>query len=144
MRTYLGLGSNLGERKKNIENALGALREDINISKLKVSSFYETEPIGGPPQGLFINAVAECFYSSSASDLLSLIEKIENKLLRTREGKNSPRTIDIDILLFGEEVYDTPKLKIPHPRIKQRLFVLLPLSEFLPEYRTYALDLQKH
>ena len=123
---------------------MSALGQDDYVSKLTISSLYETEPVGGPPQRLFINAVAECIYSSSATELLSLIKKIEDKLMRTREGKNLPRTIDIDILLFGDEIHNTSTLKIPHPRMKQRLFVLLPLSEFLPEYHSYALDLQKH
>jgi 2-amino-4-hydroxy-6-hydroxymethyldihydropteridine diphosphokinase len=103
------------------------------IRVTKVSSFYETEPVGGPPQPMYLNAVAEIECSLSARELLRHLQRIENELGRKREGKDFPRTIDLDILFFGNQVIDEPDLKVPHPRLHERSFVLDPLNEIAPE-----------
>ena len=131
---YLSIGSNLGDRATNLQSAVTALSELKDVSNLRLSTIIETAPIGGPKQPDYLNAVIECEYSNTAYQLLKCIREIEKQGKRQRLGLNHPRTIDIDILLFGDESHDTDDLAIPHPRMHQREFVLRPLSEFLPEY----------
>ena len=128
---YLGLGSNLGNREQNLRQALTALNEQ-NIYIRKVSSFIETEPEGGPPQGKFINAVAEVSTEIPPLELMHRIQSIEFQLGRKRTESNGPRTLDIDILLYDQIIVNTPELTIPHPRLWQRDFVLIPLHEIAP------------
>jgi 2-amino-4-hydroxy-6-hydroxymethyldihydropteridine diphosphokinase len=131
---YLGLGSNLGDRKQNLLKAVDALQELDGLSHVRLSQIIETVPVGGPQQGDYLNAVVECHCSVNAIQLFGQVQIIEQQLRRQRLGKNHPRTIDIDILLFGDESHTSDALTIPHPRMHQREFVMRPLAEFLPEY----------
>lgn len=129
---YLGLGSNQGERGKNISLAIEELKKN-GLAIQKVSRLLETEPVGGPPQGQFLNAVLKAETSLSPIDLLEKINTIEKQLGRKRTIKNGPRTIDIDILLFDNLRLDTPDLILPHPRMRERDFVMTPLREIEPD-----------
>lgn len=128
---YLGLGSNLGDRAGNIAKAV-ALLQDNRITILKMSTVIETEPVGGPPQGKFLNAVAKVETDFSAQELLSRCQDIEKQLGRLRDIVNGPRTMDIDILLYDQLRLQTPSLVIPHPRMWERSFVMDPLREMEP------------
>jgi len=132
VRAYIALGSNLGDRKRNMEAAIEKLARIDGVEVTKASSFYETEPVGGPPQGMYLNAVLEIECSLSAGELLRELRRVENELGRKRPGKNYPRTIDLDILLFGNDVIDEREVKVPHPRMHERSFVLDPLNEIAP------------
>jgi 2-amino-4-hydroxy-6-hydroxymethyldihydropteridine diphosphokinase len=132
---YIGLGSNLGDRHENIRKALKLLEGTGKVQILKVSSFYETAPEGYTEQGLFINACAEIETSIDPAELLALCQETESRLGRVRMIKWGPRTIDLDILLYGELVIDTPELKVPHPLMHERGFVLVPLAEIAPDVR---------
>jgi 2-amino-4-hydroxy-6-hydroxymethyldihydropteridine diphosphokinase len=134
---YLSLGSNLGEREENLRRACDAL-ETEHIRILKRSSLYETEPQDAGGQRWFLNMALECETRCFPMQLLTVLQKIEHKLGRVRgagSGRNAPRTIDIDILLFGPAIIDTAQLTIPHPRMLERRFVLEPLLEIAPELR---------
>ena len=131
---YLGLGSNLGDRKLNLLKAVDALQALDCLSHVRLSQIIETAPVGGPQQGDYLNAVVECHCSVSAIHLLEQVQIIERQLKRQRLGKNHPRTIDVDILLFGDESHTSDALTVPHPRMHQREFVMRPLADFLPEY----------
>lgn len=132
---YIALGSNLRDRQKNIKLALEYLKQDPVIEVRKVSSIIETEPQKAPPQPKFLNAVAKLQTSYSAHQLLKKLQEIEVKLGRktTPRVKNEPRTIDLDILLYGDFKIDEKELQIPHPRIWKRRFVTIPLKEIAPE-----------
>lgn len=130
---YLGLGSNLGDRGAYLDRAVAALRGSAGIHGLRLSPIYETAPVGGPVgQGAFINAAAEIEAELDPRALLDLLLKIEQELGRVRQERDGPRTIDLDLLLFGGTVCDDPTLTIPHPRLHQRLFVLRPLADLAP------------
>ena len=134
-KVFLSLGSNLGDRKKNILSCIENLR---NISKIKkVSSIYETKPFKVEvKQNDFLNLVVEIAYKNSPYDLLENISIIEKKLGRLRsEKRNEPREIDIDILFFDDLILDEKKLILPHPRFSERLFVLDPLNEIASEFK---------
>ncbi|MFA4991865.1 MAG: 2-amino-4-hydroxy-6-hydroxymethyldihydropteridine diphosphokinase [Candidatus Omnitrophota bacterium] len=133
LRCYIGLGSNLGDRQKNIDEAVRRLGSARGIEVKRVSSVYETEPVGGPPQGKYLNAVAEIETGLSPRELLTVTQAIEDGLGRTRTVRNGPRTIDLDILLCGGLEIDEPDLKIPHPRMKEREFVMKGLRELVDE-----------
>ncbi len=123
---YLGLGSNLGDRQANLDKALEFLSQRLRMGK--VSSIYDTEPMGDSNQPRFLNLVCQAFTRLEPSALLALAQGIERKLGRVgKSGK--PRTLDIDILLYGDRVVDTPELVIPHPKMTERAFVLIPLDE---------------
>jgi 2-amino-4-hydroxy-6-hydroxymethyldihydropteridine diphosphokinase len=127
---YLGLGSNLGNRQENLDQALKLLAQRMRLGK--VSSIYDTEPIGNVNQPRFLNMACEAFTRLSPEGLLALVKGIEQKLGRySRSGE--PRIIDIDVLLFGDQVVNTRDLVIPHPQIAERSFVLVPLSEIAPD-----------
>ena len=130
---YLGLGSNLGDREGNIRRALELLAAHPETRVVRVSSFHETEPVGPPGQGMYMNAAAAVTTRLTAEGLLVLCQEIEEALGRVRTVKWGPRTIDLDILLFGESVIDTGRLKVPHPLMHERRFVLEPLSEVAPD-----------
>lgn len=132
---YIGLGANLGKRGKNIGCALAFLREDAAIKVLKVSSVIETKPEGVLlPQPYFLNAVVKLRTSYTARQLLKKLQQIETQLGRTTpRPKNYPRTIDLDILLYGNARIKEKDLEIPHPRIHERQFVLEPLKEIAGE-----------
>ena len=126
---YIGIGSNLGDRRAYIEEATRLLGDTGGVSVKRISSVYETDPVGGMPQGKFLNGVIEIETDLGPGELLKALEKIEEKLGRVRASKNGPRTIDLDILYFGRENIDSADLVVPHPRISQREFVLKGLRE---------------
>ncbi|MBM4446530.1 MAG: 2-amino-4-hydroxy-6-hydroxymethyldihydropteridine diphosphokinase [Chloroflexi bacterium] len=128
---YLGLGSNLGDRKQNLTQALELLSKHVVIEK--VSPIYETEPVGYTEQPLFLNAVCRISTELNPRQLLRLAKKIETKLGRAPSLANAPRPIDIDILLYDNEVFSSKELTIPHPRLTERAFVLVPLAEIAPD-----------
>ena len=127
---YLGLGSNVGNRQENLERALGFLSERLRV--VKVSSIYDTEPLGNVNQPRFLNLVCQVYTTLVPTALLALAKGIESKLGRTGKS-NAPRPIDIDILFYGDQVMKTPELVIPHPRLAERAFVLVPLAEIAPD-----------
>jgi 2-amino-4-hydroxy-6-hydroxymethyldihydropteridine diphosphokinase len=128
---YLSLGSNLGDRAKNLRDCMERLGELGEVSK--VSSFYETEPMEVREQPWFLNCAVELKTDLSPQDLLAGIRDIEALLGRERRIGKGPRTIDIDILLLGDLVMDAPDLQVPHPTMHERRFVLAPLAEIAPE-----------
>jgi len=131
---YLGLGSNIGNREQHLETALAKLAApDLQIARL--SSVYETEPVGLAAQRTFLNLVAEIETDLFPIQLLTRIGKIEQALGRVRTVPNGPRTLDFDILLYGRAVIHSGKLEVPHPRMAERRFVLAPLAELAPELR---------
>ena len=129
---FLGIGSNLGDRRKNIRLALEKISRLKNTKIIKVSKIAETVPLGGPSgQGKFLNAVLKINTNLTPLKLLKQLQKIENELGRRRTVRWGPRTIDLDILLFGDKVIEGKELKIPHPRLMRRDFVLKPLLNLL-------------
>jgi len=130
---FIGLGSNLDDPLTQLDTAITALQGAYGISLLAVSGYYETAPIGGPEQPPFINAVAECSTSLEPIELLHRLQDIELRQGRVRETHWGPRTIDLDVLLFDDLQLDTPELTLPHPRLTERAFVLVPLADLAPE-----------
>lgn len=126
---YLSLGSNVGDREEYIEQAVFLLDKNPNIEVAKRSANYETEPEGKADQPMFINAAVEVRTKLSPYKLLDVCQEIETALGREREVEWGPRTIDIDILLYGDEIISDDKLQVPHPLMHERLFVLKPLKE---------------
>lgn len=138
---YIALGSNLGRRERNISAALNALETTKEIDVAKVSSLFETEPVGGPDdQPRFINAAAHLRTSLSPERLLAVCQQIESSLGRKREVPWGPRSIDLDILIFADEIRSDPELMIPHPLLHERRFVLEPLAEIAPDLVHPTLD----
>ncbi len=131
---YLSLGSNLGDREGNLRLARERLSES-GLSPLRESSLYETEPRDFPDQPWFLNQVIAAETSLFPRRLLAALQRIERELGRKRGVPKGPRTIDLDILLFGEAVVSAPDLEIPHPRLAERRFVLEPLAELAPDLR---------
>jgi len=129
---YLCLGSNLGDREKNLIRALSLLSQEVNLER--ISSIYETEPVGYKEQPFFLNLVCQVTTNLNPRELLRLAKVIENKMGRTpSEQINSPRPIDIDILFYDGQITKTRDLTIPHPRLADRAFVLIPLTQIAPE-----------
>ena len=136
---YIGLGSNLGDRRRNLEAALDALRTHPQIAVTAVSSFLETDPVGGPPgQGKFLNAAAKIETDLSPEALLEELKRVERALGRKPGPRWGPREIDLDILLYRDTILETGTLVIPHPRLRERRFVLEPLAEIAPDVRDPA------
>ena len=134
MRAFIGLGGNLGDRRAYLERALELLRAEPGIEVVDVSTMRETEPVGYTDQPRFLNAVATLETDLGARDLLGRLLAVEQALERVRAGPRfGPRTIDLDLLLYGEEVIDEPGLTVPHPRLAERRFVLEPLAELAPD-----------
>ena len=130
---YIGLGSNLGDREATIRAALDRLDGQDEIQVVRVSSLRETDPVGYTDQPRFLNGVAALETELSPRELLERMLAVERALGRTRDGPRfGPRTIDLDLLLYGDAVVDEPGLEIPHPRIAERSFVLEPLAELDP------------
>jgi 2-amino-4-hydroxy-6-hydroxymethyldihydropteridine diphosphokinase len=127
---YLALGSNLGDRRANLSTAVERLRERVMI--IALSSLYETEPAYVTDQPRFLNAVLRGRTRLAASALLAFFKRIERDLGRVAGQRYGPRVVDVDLLLYGEQTIDTPKLTIPHPRMAERPFVLAPLAEIAP------------
>lgn len=130
---YLGLGTNLGDRDANLAAALELLDERVGIDA--VSSVYESEPVGYTAQPKFLNLVARIRTKLAPRDLLEALQEIERELGRERHFRNAPRVIDVDLLLYDDEVLEEPGLTVPHPRMLERDFVLRPLVELDPELR---------
>ena len=128
---YFGLGSNLGDRQYNLDRALDFLSQRLRVEK--VSSVYDTEPLGNTNQPRFLNRVCQVSTGLEPLALLTLIKGIESKMGRLPHTSNLPRLIDIDILFYGDQVIETPKRVIPHPRLTERAFVLIPLAEIAPD-----------
>jgi len=128
---FLGLGSNLGDKDRNLKLAIKKLNEH-DIRLIKSSSFHDTDPVGGPPQDNFLNAVIQVETTHSPHHLLNEIKAIERDMGRRESVRNGPRIIDIDILLYDDVILTTPDLTIPHPRMFERDFVMLPLREIAP------------
>ena len=131
LAVYLGLGSNMGNRQDNLDRALDFLSQRLRIEK--VSSVYDTEPVGNINQPRFLNLVCQVYTRLAPRELLTLAKGIEKKLGRTLDRPGVPRPIDIDILFYADQVIKTPELIIPHPRITERAFVLIPLAEIAPD-----------
>ncbi len=130
VEVYLGLGSNMGDRQGNLSRALDLLSRKLQIGE--VSSVYDTEPVGDVSQPHFLNMVCQVYTRIAPEALLILAKGIETKLGRASGKPNAPRPIDIDILLYGDRVIETPELVIPHPRLAERAFVLVPLADIAP------------
>jgi 2-amino-4-hydroxy-6-hydroxymethyldihydropteridine diphosphokinase len=132
-RAYVGLGGNLGRREANLESALALLRREPDIEVVAVSSVRETEPVGLVDQPRFLNAAAAVETDLPPRGLLDRLLTVERALGRTREGPRfGPRTIDLDLLLYGDAVVSEPGLDVPHPRLHERRFALEPLAELDP------------
>ena len=131
-RVYLGIGSNMGNRRRNIQQAIAVLKEHA-IRVTKVSRIIETNPVGGPPQPKYLNAALEADTQLNPAALLFQLKKIERKMGRKKTVRNGPRPIDIDILLYGKRIIRTKKLIVPHPRMPERDFVMKPLNEIAPK-----------
>jgi 2-amino-4-hydroxy-6-hydroxymethyldihydropteridine diphosphokinase len=129
---YLGLGSNLGDRKDNLEKAMDYLSQRIRITMK--SSIYDTEAMENREQPRFLNMVCQAKTILKPQDLLVLAKAIERKIGRQPNSHSAPRTIDIDILFYGDEVIDTPELTIPHSSLPNRAFALVPMAEIAPAY----------
>ncbi len=133
-RAYIGLGANLGDREATIRAALAALGEEDGIEVVALSSLRETEPVGVGPQPLFLNGAAELETTLSARELLDRLLATEQRFGRVRTpGEHGPRTLDLDLLLYGDARIEEPGLTVPHPRLHERGFVLEPLAELNAE-----------
>jgi 2-amino-4-hydroxy-6-hydroxymethyldihydropteridine diphosphokinase len=128
---YIGLGSNLGERERNLREALRRL-EAAGCSVTAVSSFHETAPAEGAPPPSFLNAAARVETELEARDLLALLLRVERELGRERPFPGAPRTVDLDLLLYDQALIEERGLTVPHPRLHRRRFVLAPLAEIAP------------
>ena len=133
-RIYLSLGSNLGDRQRNLRQAVDRLASN-DMRVLHLSRVYETEPVGYKDQAWFLNQVVEAETALFPMQLLTRIGRVERELGRVRTVPNGPRTIDIDILFYGAAIVNTVRLEIPHPRMAERRFVLAPLAELAPDLR---------
>lgn len=129
---YLGLGTNLGDKEKNLKEAIRILKEHEGINIIRESSFYITEPVGYENQPDFLNAVVQIETNLSPFELLEACRFVENELKRERIIRWGPRIIDVDILLYEDLVIASDELSIPHPRMHERKFVLEPLAEIAP------------
>ncbi len=127
---HLALGSNLGDRRVYLDAAVRRLRAEPGVRLLRASRYYETAPVGGPPgQGAYHNAAVSIETDSSPQQLLALCQRVEQTHGRERSVKDAPRTLDVDLLLYDSLIFDTPELTVPHPRMHERAFVLVPLAE---------------
>ncbi|WP_075526382.1 2-amino-4-hydroxy-6-hydroxymethyldihydropteridine diphosphokinase [Sporosarcina ureilytica] len=130
---FISIGSNIGERHIYLQSAIQALDELDTVSVEKVSSIYETEPVGYTEQADFLNVVVFIKTELSAHELLTICQQIEQGLGRERTIRWGPRTLDLDILLYNQDNIETENLIVPHPRMDERAFVLIPLLEIVPD-----------
>jgi 2-amino-4-hydroxy-6-hydroxymethyldihydropteridine diphosphokinase len=129
VRAFLALGSNLGDRRAHLAGAVARIPDIVAVSHL-----YETDPVGGPPgQGAYLNCVVELRTTRTPRELLAEAQAAEAAARRVRVERWGPRTLDVDVLLVGEEKVDEPDLVVPHPRMWERGFVLVPLADLAPE-----------
>ncbi len=132
-RAFVGLGANLGDRERTVRAAVDALAAETGIEVVAVSTLRETEPVGVGEQPSFLNGAAEVETSLGAPELLDRLLAVEQRFGRIRTpGEHGPRTLDLDLLLYGDEVIDESRLTIPHRRLHERRFVLEPLAELAP------------
>ena len=132
-RVVLALGSNLGDRLAHLQDGLGVLGAAPGLGRLAVSPVYETVPVGGPPQGDYLNAVVIAETSLPARAILERAQQAEAALHRVRAGRWGPRTLDVDVIVYGAEASDDPELTLPHPRAHERAFVLAPWHDLEPD-----------
>ena len=133
-RAFVGLGANLGDRERTLHDAVDALGSEEGIEIVAVSTLRETEPVGVGEQPLFLNGALELETTLTARELLDRLLEVEQRFGRVRvPGEHGPRTLDLDLLLYGDGVLDEPGLAVPHPRLHERRFVLEPLAELAPE-----------
>jgi 2-amino-4-hydroxy-6-hydroxymethyldihydropteridine diphosphokinase len=132
-RAYLALGSNLGERAVNLQRAVDTLAATPGITLVTVSRVYETDPVGGPEQGRYLNAVVALDTVLAPRDLLAAAQRLEADARRVRGERWGPRTLDVDVLLVGDTIVCEPDLVVPHPRMWERGFVLAPLHDVAPD-----------
>ena len=138
MRFFIGLGSNLGDREENLRRAIQLLKQKMKL--VKISSLYESEPMYVKDQPWFVNCVAKFETNLTPKELLEYLHEIERKFGRQRSVRYGPRSIDLDILFYGNEIVDRNDLKIPHPMIQERRFVLVPLAEIVSKLRSSKLS----
>jgi 2-amino-4-hydroxy-6-hydroxymethyldihydropteridine diphosphokinase len=132
-RAYVGLGANLGDRERTLRAAVEALDAEEGIEVVAVSTLRATEPVGVGEQPLFLNGVVAVDTTLPARELLDRLLALEQRFGRVRvPGEHAPRTLDLDLLLYGDEAIDRPGLRVPHPRLHERRFVLEPLAELAP------------
>jgi 2-amino-4-hydroxy-6-hydroxymethyldihydropteridine diphosphokinase len=129
VRAYLGIGSNLGERVQYLQMAVDGLGATDGVEVIAVSRVYETDPVGGPEQPDYLNAVVAVDTTLAPRQLLEVAQRLEGEAQRVRKERWGPRTLDVDILLFGDDEVEKPDLVIPHPRWRERDFVLAPLAD---------------
>jgi 2-amino-4-hydroxy-6-hydroxymethyldihydropteridine diphosphokinase len=132
-RAYVGLGANLGDRERTLRAAVDALAAEEGIEVVAVSTLRDTEPVGVSAQPRYLNGAAELETTLTARELLDRLLAVEQRFGRVRvPGEHGPRTLDLDLLLYGDEAIDEPGLTVPHPRLHERRFVLEPLAELAP------------
>ena len=133
-RAYLGIGSNVGDRAAHLQAAVDGLAAEPDLSVAAVSPVYETAPVGGPPQDDYLNAVVAVDTTSTPRELLEIGRRLEAVEQRVRAVRWGPRTLDVDVLLVGDEEVHEPDLEVPHPRMTERAFVLVPLADLDPAW----------
>jgi len=133
VRAHLALGSNLGDRLANLQGAVDGLAATDGITLVALSAVYETDPVGGPVQDDYLNAVVEVTTTLEPHDLLAVCGRLEQAAHRVRIERWGPRTLDVDVLLIDDLTIDTPDLEVPHPRMWERTFVLAPLHDVAPD-----------
>ena len=132
-RAYLGLGSNLGDRLAHLQAAVDGLAATPDVHVVAVSRVYETAPVGGPQQDDYLNAVVAVDTVLDPHELLAVAQRLEAGEQRVRAERWGPRTLDVDVLLVGDDHVDEPDLVVPHPRMSERAFVLVPLADVAPD-----------
>jgi 2-amino-4-hydroxy-6-hydroxymethyldihydropteridine diphosphokinase len=133
-RSFLGLGTNQGNRKEALREAVLRIHALPRTKVVRISPVYETDPWGYTHQSSFLNCALDVETGHSAHDFFRVLQQIENDMGRVPSARYHPRLIDIDILFYGEDVVDTPELKIPHPSLQERLFVLVPMCDIAPHF----------
>jgi 2-amino-4-hydroxy-6-hydroxymethyldihydropteridine diphosphokinase len=131
-RAYLGLGSNVGDRAAHLQSAVAGLAAAEGVTVVAVSPVYETDPVGGPEQPQYLNAVVAIDTDRTPRELLEIAQRMEDVAGRVRGERWGPRTLDVDILLVGDDEVDEPDLVVPHPRLYERAFVMVPLADLDP------------
>jgi 2-amino-4-hydroxy-6-hydroxymethyldihydropteridine diphosphokinase len=131
-RAYLGIGSNLGDRAAHLQSAVDGLALANGVTVVGVSPVYETDPVGGPEQPEYLNAVVAVDTDRTARELLEVAQQLEDDAGRVRGERWGPRTLDVDLLLVGDDEVDEPDLVVPHPRLYERAFVMVPLADLDP------------
>ncbi|WP_107943717.1 2-amino-4-hydroxy-6-hydroxymethyldihydropteridine diphosphokinase [Metasolibacillus fluoroglycofenilyticus] len=138
---FLSIGTNIGEREANLQQAVQLLQAQVEV--VKVSSIYETAPVGYTDQPSFLNIAVHVRTTRSATEMLALCQAIENELGRVRDIRWGPRIIDLDILLFNQEIIATEHLLVPHPRMYERAFVVVPLVEISKSFESEQMALAR-